>query len=59
MVDLGEDEDRFESFMLPITSAFQFVGAQLANATEGAAWNEAETKVPTNLSNFVLFCLKK
>ncbi len=44
MVDLGEDEDRFESFMLPITSAFQFVGAQLANATEGAAWNEAETK---------------
>lgn len=46
MVDLGEDEDRFESFMLPITSAFEFVGAQLANATEGAVWNEAETKVP-------------
>ena len=29
MVDLGEDEDRFENFMVPITSAFAFVGAQL------------------------------
>ncbi|XP_038045966.1 exportin-7-like isoform X1 [Patiria miniata] len=44
MVDLGEDEDRFETFMMPITSAFEFVGAQLANANDGAVWNEAETK---------------
>ena len=45
MVDLGEDEDRFDTFMMPLTTAFEFVGAQLANVDKGAAWNEAETKV--------------
>uniref|UniRef100_T1H8L6 Importin N-terminal domain-containing protein n=1 Tax=Rhodnius prolixus TaxID=13249 RepID=T1H8L6_RHOPR len=32
MVDLGEDEDRFSSFMLPLTNAFESIGAMLANA---------------------------
>ena len=45
MVDLGEDEDRFDTFMMPLTTAFEFVGAQLANVDKGAAWNETETKV--------------
>lgn len=45
MVDLGEDEERFDTFMVPLTTAFEFVGTQLANADKGGPWNEAETKV--------------
>ena len=26
MVDLGEDEERFESFMVPLTNAFDAIG---------------------------------
>ena len=26
MVDLGEDEDRFEAFMIPLTQAFESLG---------------------------------
>ena len=26
MVDLGEDEDKFDAFMLPLTSAFESLG---------------------------------
>ncbi|KAJ8026013.1 Exportin-7 [Holothuria leucospilota] len=44
MVDLGEDEERFDTFMVPLTTAFEFVGTQLANADKGGPWNEAETK---------------
>ena len=29
-VDLGEDEDKFEAFMMPLTSAFESLGAVLA-----------------------------
>ncbi|KAL1122988.1 hypothetical protein AAG570_003312, partial [Ranatra chinensis] len=32
MVDLGEDEDRFTSFMLPLTGAFESIGTMLASA---------------------------
>ncbi|KAJ4450732.1 hypothetical protein ANN_02162 [Periplaneta americana] len=32
MVDLGEDEDRFDSFMLPLTAAFESIGTMLASA---------------------------
>ncbi|KAL3864345.1 hypothetical protein ACJMK2_006036 [Sinanodonta woodiana] len=32
MVDLGEDEDKFEQFMLPLTAAFDNVGTLLSNA---------------------------
>ncbi|XP_072177284.1 exportin-7-like [Diadema setosum] len=45
LVDLGEDEERFETFMMPLTTAFQYVGNQLNNAKTGSGvWNEAETK---------------
>ena len=30
MVDLGEDEDKFDAFMLPLTTAFESLGAVLA-----------------------------
>jgi exportin-7 len=26
MVDLGEDEDKFEAFMIPLTTAFESLG---------------------------------
>lgn len=45
MVDLGEDEERFDTFMVPLTTAFEYVGSQLANADKGGPWNETETKV--------------
>ncbi|XP_039282073.1 exportin-7 isoform X2 [Nilaparvata lugens] len=32
MVDLGEDEDRFDNFMMPLTNAFESIGAMLAHA---------------------------
>ncbi|PIK61768.1 putative exportin-7-like [Apostichopus japonicus] len=44
MVDLGEDEERFDTFMVPLTTAFEYVGSQLANADKGGPWNETETK---------------
>merc|ERR1712126_414114 len=31
MVDLGEDEDKFEAFMIPLTSAFESLGQVLAS----------------------------
>ena len=30
MVDLGEDEDKFDAFMLPLTTAFESLGVVLA-----------------------------
>ncbi|XP_066902464.1 exportin-7 isoform X5 [Halyomorpha halys] len=32
MVDLGEDEDRFITFMIPLTNAFESIGAMLQTA---------------------------
>ena len=38
MVDLGEDEDKFEGFMIPLTSAFEQLGQVLA----GGGYNSEE-----------------
>ena len=35
MVDLGEDEDKFEAFMMPLTQSFQSLGQVLVNQTSG------------------------
>ncbi|XP_046385116.1 exportin-7 isoform X2 [Ischnura elegans] len=32
MVDLGEDEDRFDAFMMPLTATFESIGQMLASA---------------------------
>ncbi|XP_044735322.1 exportin-7 isoform X2 [Chrysoperla carnea] len=43
MVDLGEDEDTFHTFMLPLTAAFENIGTMLATAsTPVFAENEAK-----------------
>ncbi|XP_033102804.1 exportin-7-like isoform X2 [Anneissia japonica] len=45
MVDLGEDEQRFENFMMPLTQALDFVGVQLSSAEKGVvSFNEAQAK---------------
>ena len=40
MVDLGEDEDKFEAFMIPLTSAFEQLGQVLA----GFGYNSEEVR---------------
>jgi len=40
MVDLGEDEDKFENFMIPLTSAFEQLGQVLA----GGGYNSEEVR---------------
>ncbi|XP_030756336.1 exportin-7 [Sitophilus oryzae] len=43
MVDLGEDEDRFHNFMLPLTAAFESIG-QLLAASESPMFATEEAK---------------
>ena len=42
MVDLGEDEDKFDAFMLPLTTAFESLGAVLA----AGGYNSEEVELP-------------
>ena len=42
MVDLGEDEDKFDAFMLPLTTAFESLGAVLA----AGGYNSEEVEIP-------------
>ncbi|XP_064599682.1 exportin-7-like [Liolophura sinensis] len=42
MVDLGEDEEKFELFMMPLTAAFDAVGNLLANVDNPAQAEEAK-----------------
>ncbi|XP_066147042.1 exportin-7 isoform X1 [Euwallacea fornicatus] len=43
MVDLGEDEDQFHNFMLPLTAAFESIG-QLLGASESQMYATDEAK---------------
>ncbi|KAL5015882.1 hypothetical protein ScPMuIL_005471 [Solemya velum] len=42
MVDLGEDEEKFDQFMMPLTAAFESVGNMLANADTALKMEEAK-----------------
>ena len=35
MVDLGEDEDKFDAFMMPLTRSFESLGQVLINSSNG------------------------
>ncbi len=35
LVDLGEDEDKFDAFMMPLTQSFESLGRVLINANNG------------------------
>ena len=34
MVDLGEDEERFENFMIPLTNAFDAIGRVMSSKAD-------------------------
>ena len=56
MVDLGEDEEKFDAFMMPLTQSFESLGQVLLNQSSG--YNSEE--VISKLSLFTLqasFCL--
>ncbi|XP_041371291.1 exportin-7-like isoform X3 [Gigantopelta aegis] len=42
LVDLGEDEEKFEQFMMPLTASFDTVGNLLANASTAIRVEEAK-----------------
>ena len=35
MVDLGEDEEKFDAFMMPLTQSFESLGQVLLNQSSG------------------------
>ena len=35
MVDLGEDEEKFDAFMIPLTQSFESLGQVLLNSGSG------------------------
>ena len=42
MVDLGEDEEKFDAFMMPLTQSFESLGQVLLNQSSG--YNSEEVK---------------
>ena len=46
MVDLGEDEDKFDAFMMPLTRSFESLGQVLMNSSNGVN-SEEVIDIPT------------
>ena len=42
MVDLGEDEEKFDAFMMPLTQSFESLGQVLLNQSSG--YNSEEVR---------------
>ena len=59
MVDLGEDEEKFDAFMAPLTQAFENLGSVLLNSNSSC--NTEEVKLLLSSSDIVfssiLLCL--
>ena len=43
MVDLGEDEEKFDAFMMPLTQSFESLGQVLLNQSSG--YNSEEVRL--------------
>ena len=57
MVDLGEDEEKFDAFMMPLTQSFESLGQVLLNQSSG--YNSEEVKlIDLNLFKSLLWCYK-
>ena len=55
MVDLGEDEEKFDAFMMPLTQSFESLGQVLLNQSSG--YNSEEVKlIDLNLFKSLLWC---
>ena len=46
MVDLGEDEEKFDAFMMPLTQSFESLGQVLLNQSSG--YNSEEVSPISN-----------
>ena len=51
MVDLGEDEEKFDAFMAPLTQAFENLGSVLLNSNSSC--NTEEVKLLSSTSDIV------
>ena len=45
MVDLGEDEEKFDAFMMPLTQSFESLGQVLLNQSSGYNSEEVVSKI--------------
>lgn len=50
MVDLGEDEDKFDAFMIPLTQSFESLGQVLLNSTNGYNTEEVWGKLISSIA---------
>ena len=48
MVDLGEDEEKFDAFMMPLTQSFESLGQVLLNQSSGYNSEEVILKYRNN-----------
>ena len=48
MVDLGEDEEKFDAFMMPLTQSFESLGQVLLNQSSGYNSEEVVLKYGNN-----------
>ena len=58
MVDLGEDEEKFDAFMMPLTQSFESLGQVLLNQSSGYNSEEVISIPMITLANFI-YVLKK
>ena len=45
MVDLGEDEEKFDAFMMPLTQSFESLGQVLLNWNVGVGYPSEEVRI--------------
>ncbi len=50
MVDLGEDEEKFDAFMVPLTTAFENLGQVLLNSNNSSCNTEEVRKTVIGLA---------
>ena len=59
MVDLGEDEEKFDAFMMPLTQSFESLGQVLLNQSSGYNSEEvSQNPRVINVGTLPLYILK-
>ena len=57
MVDLGEDEEKFDAFMAPLTQAFENLGSVLLNSNSSCNTEEVKLLSSDIVFSSILLCL--
>ena len=58
MVDLGEDEEKFDAFMAPLTQAFENLGSVLLNSNSSCNTEEVKLLSSSDIVfSSILLCL--